>query len=94
MPLTEIEIKAAKPKEKPYKLNDGRGLYLLINPNGSKLFRRKYRLDGKEKLLALGSHPMTSLKEARGRSEEARRFLKQGRDPAAERHREKLSRDS
>lgn len=92
MPLTEIELKSAKPKDKPYKLTDGRGLYILVKPNGSKLFRRKYRLDGKEKALALGAYPLTSLKEARGRSEDARRMLKQGMDPANEKKRERLER--
>ncbi len=57
--------KNAKPKDKPYKLADEKGLFLLVNPNGSKYFRLKYRIDGKEKLLALGVYPETSLKQAR-----------------------------
>ncbi len=49
MPLTDSAIKTAKPKEKPYKLSDAQGLYLLVNPNGSKLWRLKYRVGGKRK---------------------------------------------
>ena len=55
MPLSDTTIKAAKPSDKPYKLPDEKGMYLLINPNGSKYFRLKYRFSGKEKVLALGS---------------------------------------
>jgi hypothetical protein len=54
MPLTDARIRTAKPAEKPYKLADERGLYLLVNPGGGKLWRLKYRVDGKEKLLAFG----------------------------------------
>ncbi|MEI8210255.1 MAG: Arm DNA-binding domain-containing protein [Methylococcales bacterium] len=55
MSLSDTTIKAAKPKpDKPYKLSDEKGLYLLINPNGAKYFRLKYRFAGKEKILALG----------------------------------------
>ena len=54
-PLTATEIKSAKPKEKKYKLSDGRGLSLLIQPNGSKLWRLKYRFNGKEKEYAIGT---------------------------------------
>ncbi|WP_376741266.1 Arm DNA-binding domain-containing protein, partial [Pseudomonas paraeruginosa] len=57
MPLTDSAIKTAKPKEKPYKLSDAQGLYLLVNPNGSKLWRLKYRVGGKEKGLAFGAYP-------------------------------------
>ncbi|MEZ3185451.1 DUF4102 domain-containing protein [Pseudomonas sp. LM13] len=52
-PLTDSAIKVAKPKDSPYKLTDGQGLYLEVTPNGSKLWRLKYRFDGKEKRLAL-----------------------------------------
>ncbi|MGC2628796.1 MAG: Arm DNA-binding domain-containing protein, partial [Rhodomicrobium sp.] len=57
MPLTEAAIKAAKPREKPFKLSDEKGLFLLVNPSGSKLWRIKYRIAGKEQLLALGAYP-------------------------------------
>ncbi|MGO8778925.1 MAG: tyrosine-type recombinase/integrase [Rhodomicrobium sp.] len=83
MPLTEAAIRNAKPKDKPYKLSDERSLFLLANPNGSKLFRFKYRFNGKEKVLALGAWPSLSLKEARNQREEARAALDRGEDPAA-----------
>lgn len=54
MKLNARQVGTAKPKEKPYKLADGGGLYLLVNPNGSRYWRLKYRVAGKEKLLALG----------------------------------------
>ena len=57
MPLTEIQIRKAKPTDKPVKLSDGKGLYLLLTPTGSKLWRWKYRVDGKEKLMTLGAYP-------------------------------------
>jgi integrase len=81
MPLTDTAIKAAKPKEKPYKLADGKGLYLLINPNGSKYFRQKYRIGGTEKTLALGVYPETTLKLARDKCTAAREQLANGVDP-------------
>lgn len=55
MPLTDITVKSAKPREKDYKLTDERGLYLHVKVNGSKLWRFKFRFDGKEKLMALGT---------------------------------------
>lgn len=54
MPLTDIKVKTAKPMEKAYKLADGGGMYLLVKPNGSKYWRLKYRIAGKEKLLSIG----------------------------------------
>ncbi len=68
-PLTDSAIKAAKPKEKPYKLTDGQGLYLEITPNGSKLWRLKYRHADKEKRLAFGAYPAVPLQKARQRRE-------------------------
>jgi integrase len=67
MPLTDAAVKAAKPREKPYKLSDARGLYLLINPSGAKWWRFKYRFGGKEKLLSFGVYPDVSLRAARAR---------------------------
>lgn len=66
MALTEIAIRAAKAGEKDRKLADGRGLYLLITPSGSKLWRLKFRTDGKERKLSLGRYPELSLKDGRG----------------------------
>ncbi len=65
MPLTDTAIKKLKPAEKPVKVTDERGLYLLINPTGSKLWRWKFRFDGKEKVLPLGQYPDVSLAQAR-----------------------------
>lgn len=81
MPLTVVQIKAAKPKDKPYKLADERGLYLLINPSGSKLWKLKYRFAGIEKKLSLGAFPEVSLAEARDKREEARKHLTNNIDP-------------
>ena len=80
--LTDTTCKNAKAKDNPYKLTDEKGMFLLVNPNGSKYFRLKYRIDGKEKLLALGVYPETSLKQARDKREEARQKLADGIDPS------------
>lgn len=80
-----------KPTDKVRKLFDERGLYLLVNPSGSKLWRFKYRYNGKEKLLALGSFPEISLKRARDRREQARQQLANGIDPSLNRKSEKLT---
>lgn len=85
MPLSDIATRKAKPAAKPYKLADGGGMYLLVNPTGSKLWRWKYRVAGKEKLLALGSYPDVTLIAARAACAEARNKLKQGIDVSAER---------
>jgi integrase len=87
--LSETAVKAARPKEKPYKLFDARGLYMLVATTGSRLWRLKYRHGGQEKLLALGSYPEISLKRARERRDDARQILAEGRDPAAVKARNK-----
>lgn len=84
MPLTDSAIRNVKPKEKPFKLSDERGLYLLVNKAG-KYFRFDYRFAGKRKTLALGVYPDISLKEARGRREEARKMLANDIDPGQQR---------
>jgi len=89
--LTDTAIRNAKPKAKPYKLTDERGLYLLLMPSGGKLWRFKYRLMGKEKLLSLGVYPDVSLARAREKRDEARRLLADGIDPSAKRKAEKLA---
>ena len=81
MAISDTTIKAAKPLDKPYKLADEKGLFVLINPNGSKYFRLKYRFDGKEKTLALGVYPGTTLKQAREKRDEARKLIADGIDP-------------
>ncbi|MDP5280360.1 integrase arm-type DNA-binding domain-containing protein [Sphingomonas sp. DG1-23] len=83
MPLTDTAIRQAKHGPKPIKLFDERGLFLLLQPSGGKLWRLKYRVDGKEKKLGLGTYPDVSLKEARKRRDEARSKLADGIDPAA-----------
>lgn len=83
--LTDKAIRALKPDEKPYKAADSLGLYLLIQPNGSRLWRFKYRFAGKEKLAALGVYPETGLAEARTRRDELRRLHAGGVDPVAHR---------
>ncbi len=81
MTLTVVEIKSAKPKEKPYKMADEKGLYLLVNPNGSKLWKFKYRFSGLEKKLSFGAFPEVSLAAAREARDEARRQLTNTIDP-------------
>ena len=85
MPLTDAAIRNAKPQVKPVKMFDGGGLFLLLNPNGSRWWRLKFRIGGKEKLLSLGVYPDVSLKEAPEKRDEARKLLAQGIDPSAER---------
>jgi len=85
MPLSDVAIRKAKPTAKPYKLTDSGGMYLLVNPTGSRLWRWKYRAAGKEKLLALGAYPDVTLTAARAACADARSKLKQGIDVGAER---------
>ena len=81
MKLNNTLCKNAQPKDKPYKLSDGGGLYLLIKPNAAKHWRLKYRVSGKEKLLAIGPYPLISLLEARDAREVAKKQLLLGGDP-------------
>lgn len=82
MPLSDTAIKNAKPTlDKAYKLQDEKGMYLMVNPNGSKYFRYNYRFDGKRKTLALGIYPTTSLKEARDKRDAAKKQIADGIDP-------------
>jgi len=85
MPLDDLTIRNAKAREKPFKLFDEKGLFLLVNPAGSKLWRLKYPFAGKEKLLALGAYPEITLKAARAKRDEARLAIRDGRDPSGER---------
>ena len=82
MPLTNLKVEKAKPKEKQYKLADERGMYLLIHPRGGKWWRLDYRFQGKRKTLSLGTVPDVSLKEARKKRDEARSILDDGADPS------------
>ncbi len=82
MALTDAHVRNAKPCGKPYKLTDSDGLYLQVQPTGSRLWRLAYRFLGKQRTLAIGSYPEISLQEARARRIEARRLLAQGIDPS------------
>jgi integrase len=83
MGLTDKTCAAAKPQDKSYKLTDGGGLYLQVQPNGSRHWRMKYYFQGKEKLLALGTYPILTLAEARGKRDQVKKLLADGKDPSA-----------
>jgi integrase len=89
MALTDVSIRALKPREKPYKAADGKGLYLYVTPAGGKLWRFKFRAHGKEKLLSLGAYPDLGLAAAREARDKARSLIVTGRDPAVEKRRAK-----
>lgn len=91
MPLTDTAVKKAKSGARPMKLSDERGLYLLVTPTGAKLWRWKYRVDGKEKLMALGSYPDVSLAQARDERDIARKQLAAKIDPMAKKKADKLT---
>ncbi|HCA8694420.1 TPA: tyrosine-type recombinase/integrase [Klebsiella pneumoniae] len=93
MKLTARQVDTSKPKDKPYKLSDGGGLYLLVNPNGSRYWRLKYRIAGKEKLLALGVYPDITLAEARQKRADAKKVLAAGGDPGQEKQEEKQAKE-
>lgn len=82
MPLTESEIDRAIAGPRPFKLGDGGGLYLLVNPSGSKYWRMKYRFSGREKTLSLGVFPKVSIEAARKARDTAKALLDQGDDPS------------
>ena len=88
--LTSTAINAARSRERPYKLFDEKGLFLSVEPSGGKLWRLKYRYNGKEKKLALGAYPETGLKEARNKRDEARKLLAASIDPSAQKKIEKF----
>lgn len=91
MPLTDAAIKKLKAATTPTKHFDGDGLFLLVAPSGGKWWRLKYRFEGKEKLLSLGTYPDTPLSRARQRRDEARRLIADGIDPSAQRKATKAS---
>ncbi len=91
MALSELHVKNAKPGNKQRKMADGGGLYLLVKPNGSKYWRLKYRILGKEKTLALGVYLDTSLKDAREGRDKARKLLAKGIDPSQKKQAEKAA---
>jgi integrase len=83
--LNDTRVRITKPCKRPVKLSDSGGLYLLIAPNGSKLWRLAYRFGGKQKTLAIGAYPTITLKAARDKREEAKRLLANGIDPSVQR---------
>ncbi len=89
--LTDTAIKRSRPNDVTYTMKDGRGLYLLVNPNGSKWWRFRYSIAGKRNTLSLGVYPDTGLSDARLRRDDARRLIAQGVDPAAQRKADKTA---
>jgi integrase len=85
MPLSDTVCRISKARETPYKLSDGGGLYLLVEKNGSKLWRHAYRFDGKQKLLALGAYPAVSLADAQAGRDANKALLAKGLDPSTQR---------
>ena len=92
MALTDSHVRNAKPKAQAYKLGDGRGMYLLVRPNGARYWRLDYRFAGKRRTLALGVYPTVTLSVARARREDAHTLLAQGTDPSAQRRRKDVQR--
>ena len=89
--LNDTRVRTIKPCERPLKLSDSGGLFLLIAPHGSKLWRLAYRFGGKQKTLAIGAYPTFTLKAARDKREEAKRLLAKGIDPSTQRRLDKQS---
>jgi hypothetical protein len=87
--LNDTRIRTTKPRNRPIKLSDSGGLYLLIAPHGSKLWRLAYRFGGKQKTLSIGAYPIITLKVARDKREEAKRLLANGIDPSMQRRLDK-----
>lgn len=90
MPLNDAQVRNAKAKDKPYKLGDMNGLYVLVSTTGARLWRYKYRLAGKEGVFAIGEYPEVSLAEARAAHGKARDLVKQGIHPLHQRRQEEL----
>jgi Arm DNA-binding domain len=90
MLLNALAIQNAKPKAKPYKLSDGGGLYLCIEPHGSKLRRFRYRFDSKEKMISFGAFPTISLASARTKRDDARTLIADGKDPSQQKRLDKI----
>lgn len=91
MALSDLAVRSAKPKEKPYKLSDGGGLHVLVQPNGGKLWRLKYRINGREKLISFGPYPATALADARRKRDQAKSLLVNGADPSVQRKNDKVA---
>jgi integrase len=89
--LNDTKVRSAKSREKAFKLSDERGLFLLVTPTGSRLWRLKYRLNGREKLISLGAYPDVTLKRAREKRDAARTLIADGIDPSAQRKAERAA---
>ncbi len=92
MPLTDVQIRNMKPQARAYRRADGGGLFIEVRPGGSKLWRLAYRFDGKQKLMAFGSYPETSLARAREKRQAAKAVLQDGVDPMAQARAQKETR--
>lgn len=90
-PLTDIQAKNAKKKDKEYKLSDAGGLYLLVSTSGGKLWRFAYRFAGKQKTLYIGAYPALSLADARQRRDDAKKLLANGVDPSADKKQKEVA---
>ncbi|NOQ76823.1 MAG: DUF4102 domain-containing protein [Methylococcaceae bacterium] len=86
---SDLTIKAIKPEDKPYRLNDGKGLFVLINPNGSKYWRLNYSLHSKRHLISLGVYPDIGLKEARSKAMDCQKMIREGINPSQVRKQDK-----
>jgi integrase len=91
MPLTDVTVRTAKPRDKTYKLSDSGGLYVEVTPAGGKRWRWKYRVAGREKLLSMGVYPDVTLAAARARRDDARKLLASGVDPSVHRQAAKVA---
>lgn len=91
MALTDFSIRKAKPLKRPFKMSDGGGLYLAVQPNGTKLWRMKYRFASKEKLLSFGPYPALSLGIARRKRDDAKKLLAVGTDPSVQKRHDKIA---
>jgi hypothetical protein len=92
--LTETRIRAAGASDRPYKLFDERGLFMLVTPPGGRLWRLRYRMYGREKLLSLGAYPDVTRKRAREKRDEVRKLIADGIDPSARRKAERSGGDT
>ena len=91
MALSEFPIRKAKPKEKPYRMSDGLGLYLLIQPSGSKLWQMRYRFNNKQNVLSFGRYPTIGLAAARRKRDDAKELIADGINPATQRRLDKIA---
>ncbi|AOJ08743.1 Arm DNA-binding domain-containing protein [Burkholderia mayonis] len=92
MPLTDIQCRSAKPRIQAYKLRDEKGLYLEVTPTGTKTWRYRFELFGKESVYTIGDYPAIGLTAARGMRRSARELVKQGKSPVQERQLERIKR--